>query len=71
MRHVLVDRCDILDLLELAVRSHRPVEVELRNGQRFRDEVRDIHTAGGVDHVEFAHRPKIPLSAIAACVEER
>lgn len=71
MRHVVIDRCDILDLLEIAVRSHHPVEVELRDGQRFRDQVRDIHTTGGEDYIEFQQRPKIPLTAIASCVSER
>ena len=38
----LLDRCDVLDLLEESTRLKRPLVVELKDGSRFVDEARDI-----------------------------
>lgn len=62
-----IDRCDFLDVLEEAAHFHRPVQIELRDGQRFTAEVRDVVTDAGEDFVVLADRGRVPVSRIVRC----
>lgn len=61
------DRCDFLDVLEEAVVFKKPVKVELRDGQRFVDRVKNVVTAAGEDFAEFEDHARIPVTQIADC----
>jgi hypothetical protein len=63
----LLDRCDILDLLEEAVVSGRAVSVELRSNKRFVDKVRDVVTEGGEEWAVFKHHESVPVGHIHCC----
>lgn len=55
-----VDRCDVLDMLEEAAVTHRPVSVVLKGGEHFVDEVRDVVTQDHVDRAVFrTHEPVV------------
>ena len=60
-------RCDFLDVLEEAAHFGRPVWVELRDGERFEAEIRDVVTESGEDYVVFAGHDRVPVTAIARC----
>src|SRR5262249_10629968 len=47
----LLDRCDIIDMLEESAMLHIPVVVELRNGRTFEDRVTQIGKYNGEDWV--------------------
>jgi hypothetical protein len=66
MAHV-VDSCDIIDLLEESVTTHRPVAVALAGGQRFTDRVRDVVTQDGQDFVEFRDHGRYPVKDVLEC----
>lgn len=61
------DRCDLLDVLEEAAVIHRPVNVELRDGQRFVDRVKTVVTESGEDYVVFQDHERIAVTQIADC----
>lgn len=61
------DRCDILDVLEEAAVIHKPVKVELRDGQRFADHVKTVVTESGQDFVVFQDHARMPVAQIADC----
>jgi Rho-binding antiterminator len=63
MGHV-VDRCDIIDLLEEAVTLRRAVAVEVVGDRRFQDHVRDVITESGEDYAVFADHGSIAVSDI-------
>jgi transcriptional antiterminator Rof (Rho-off) len=44
MSHV-IERCDVLDVLEESARLHRSVQVQLKDGRHFVDRARDVVTA--------------------------
>lgn len=60
-------RCDFLDVLEEAAHFKRPVQVELRNGERFQAAVLDVVTESGEDYAVFADRERVPVTQIASC----
>jgi hypothetical protein len=63
----LLDRCDILDILEEAAMTGRPVSVELRSNRKFVDHVREVVTRDGEDWALFkAHEP-VAISDIHGC----
>ena len=62
-----IDRCDFIDVLEEAAVVRRPVSVELRNGSRFVDEVRDVVTERGEDYAVFKDHDRIPVTEISDC----
>jgi Rho-binding antiterminator len=62
----LIERCDFLDVLEEAVTLRKPVSVELRDGTRFEDRVRDVVTEDGAEHAIFELHGTIPLSSISS-----
>lgn len=61
------DRCDLLDVLEEAAVIHKPVKVELRDGQRFVDRVKTVVTESGEDFVVFQDHARVPVTQIADC----
>jgi hypothetical protein len=66
MAHML-DRCDILDLLEESVVSGRAVAVELRSNKKFVDQVRDVVTQDGDEWAVFRYHEPISVSDIHCC----
>lgn len=68
MRHnSAIGRCDVLDMLEEAAVAHMPVELELRDGSRIVDGIRDVITENGEDYVVLQAHPRVAVSAIARC----
>jgi Rho-binding antiterminator len=61
-----VGRCDFLDVLEEAVLRHRPVAVQLREGEAFIDEVVDVVTEQGDDFAVFKTHARVPVGNILA-----
>jgi hypothetical protein len=66
MGHV-IDRGDIIDMLEESVTTGGVVAVEVRGGKRFVDRVRDVVTANGEDFVEFGQQGRFGVSEILDC----
>ena len=46
---------------------HKPVKVELRDGQRFVDHVKTVVTESGQDFVVFQDHARMPVAQIADC----
>jgi len=63
MSHVL-ERCDVIDVLEEAVTLKRPLAVELAGGRRFVDRVRDVVTEDGQDWAVFAAHERTAVDDI-------
>ena len=63
MSHVL-ERCDVIDVLEEAVTLKRPLTVELAGGKRFVDRVRDVVTEDGQDWAVFDAHERTPVNDI-------
>lgn len=61
-----VGRCDFLDVLEEAVLKHRPVAVQLREGESFIDEVVDVVTEKGDDFAVFKSHARVSVGSILA-----
>ena len=59
-------RCDFIDVLEEAVLRRRPVQVQLRTGETFTDQVVDVHTEQGDDFAVFRLHPRVPVGELAA-----
>jgi Rho-binding antiterminator len=66
MGHML-DRCDIVDMLEEAVVTGRQVAIELRSNKKFVDHVRDVVTESGQEWAVFKHHDTVPVSDIHNC----
>ena len=60
----LVARCDVLDVLEEAAVVRKPILVELRDGHRFEDRVKDVVTQDGEDFAVFEFHAMTPVSSI-------
>jgi hypothetical protein len=60
----LLDRGDILDLLEESVTSGAPVAVELRGSKHFVDRVSEVVTRDGGDWVIFKDHEAIAVDDI-------
>jgi hypothetical protein len=63
----LIDRGDIIDILEESVTTGWAVAVEMRGGKQFIDRVRDVITTGGEDFVEFREQGRYGVSEIVNC----
>jgi hypothetical protein len=63
----LIDRCDILDLLEESATTGRALRVEVEGKQEFIDRVRDVVTADGEDYAEFRQHGRLSVSEIRHC----
>lgn len=66
MGHVM-DRCDVVDVLEESVTLRRPVTVELKGGKRFVDQPSDVVTADHTEWVQFREHEQIAVDDIAFC----
>ncbi|MFL5303743.1 MAG: hypothetical protein ACJ8F1_00955 [Polyangia bacterium] len=63
----LMDRCDVVDVLEESVTLRRPVTVELKGGGHFVDQPRDVVTADHKEWVQFQDHDQIAVDDIAFC----
>jgi transcriptional antiterminator Rof (Rho-off) len=63
-----VDRCDFIDVLEESAVTHRAVSVELVDGRRFIDEVKDVVTEDGEDWAVFRAHDRVAVSDISDCL---
>ena len=63
MGHIM-DSCDFIDVLEEAVTTKRPVNIELKGGRSFTDHVRDVVTEAGADYVDFRDHGRLALADI-------
>ena len=66
MGHIL-DRCDVLDVLEESEKVHRPLTVTLKGGGHFIDQVRTIETDGDGEWAVFRAHDRIRVNDIAFC----
>jgi Rho-binding antiterminator len=66
-----VGRCDFIDVLEEAVLRHQPVEVHLRGGEAFTDEVVDVVTERGDDFAVFKSHERVPVGDILSVTRAR
>ena len=66
MGHIL-DRCDMLDVLEESARMRRAVVVEIKGGHRFVDEVREMVSDDSGEWAVFRGHDRIPLADISFC----
>ncbi len=63
-------RCDFIDVLEEAVLRRRPVQVQLRTGEAFTDQLVDVLTESGDDFAVFREHPRVPVGQLAALGSE-
>ncbi len=63
----LMDRCDVIDVLEESVTLRRPVTVELKGGGQFVDQARDVVTVEKKEWVQFRDHAQIAVDDIAFC----
>ena len=64
----LMDRCDLIDVLEASVKLHRAVTVELKNGGKFVDQAKDVVTeADSPEWVQFRDHDRIIVDDIVFC----
>jgi hypothetical protein len=64
----LLDRCDVLDLLEESARLKRSVVVELKGGGgRFVDQAREVISEEDEEWAVFRAHDRVPVSDIAFC----
>jgi hypothetical protein len=66
MGHIL-DRCDMLDVLEESARMRRALVVELKGGHRFVDEVREVLSDDSGEWAVFRGHDRIPVDDISFC----
>jgi hypothetical protein len=70
MGHML-DRGDVLDVLEESARLKRPIYVELRGGSAFTDQARWVVSEDGEDWAVFRVYDTVPVSKISFCALTR
>ena len=63
----LLDRCDVIDVLEGSVTLRRPVAGVLKGGRRFVDQPRDVVTADSQEWVQFRDHEQVAVADIAFC----
>jgi transcriptional antiterminator Rof (Rho-off) len=61
------ERSDVIDMLEEAVTLRHPLAIELRDGRRFVDRVRDVITVEGEDYAVFRDHEAVPVGDIVGC----
>jgi hypothetical protein len=64
MSHLL-ERCDIIDVLEASARTRRAVIVELKEGRQFTDEVRDVSTEDDGEWAVFRLHDRVLVDDIS------
>ena len=65
MGHI-IDRCDVIDVLEESARLHRRVRVTLKHGQHFVDETRAVETTPDGEWAVFRDHDRILVDDIAS-----
>ena len=60
----MIDSFDVIDILEEAVVTRKPVVVELAGGGTFTDRVRDVVTEAGQDFAEFKDHGRVAVKDI-------
>jgi transcriptional antiterminator Rof (Rho-off) len=65
MGHI-IDRCDVIDVLEESARLHRRVLVTLKHGHQFVDETRDVETTPDGEWAVFREHDRILIDDIAS-----
>jgi transcriptional antiterminator Rof (Rho-off) len=64
----LMDRCDMIDVLEASVKLRRAVTVELKNGHKFVDHAKDVVTEpDGPEWVQFHDHDRVIVDDIVFC----
>jgi hypothetical protein len=63
----MLDRCDVLDVLEESVRLKRPVRVEAKGGLRFVDQVREVTLIDDQEWAVFRDHDRLPVDDISFC----
>jgi hypothetical protein len=63
----LLDRGDVIDVLEESAVLSRPVQVELKGGSSFVDQARFVVSEDGEDWAVFRYYDTVPVSKIAFC----
>jgi hypothetical protein len=64
----LMDRCDVIDVLESSVKLQRAVTVELKNGRKFVDQAKDVVTEpDGPEWVQFRDHDRVIVDDIVFC----
>ncbi|MCI0574053.1 MAG: hypothetical protein L0Y66_25240 [Myxococcaceae bacterium] len=61
-----VGRCGLIDVLEEAVLTRRPLAVQLASGETLIDQVVDVVTEGGDDFAVFRTHPRVSVGDIIA-----
>jgi transcriptional antiterminator Rof (Rho-off) len=64
--HIL-DRCDLIDVLEESVRLRRKLVVELKGGRQFVDEARDVVTEEHEEWAVFRAHERVRVADISFC----
>jgi hypothetical protein len=65
MGHI-IDRCDVIDVLEESARLHRRVRVTLKHGHHFVDETREVETTPDGEWAVFRDHDRILIDDIAS-----
>jgi hypothetical protein len=65
MGHI-IDRCDVIDVLEESVRLHRRVSVTLKEGRHFVDQTRAVETTPDGEWAIFHDHDRILIDDIAS-----
>jgi transcriptional antiterminator Rof (Rho-off) len=63
----VIERCDVIDVLEESARLHRRVLVTLKGGRHFVDEARTVETTADGEWVVFREHDRILIDDIASC----
>ena len=64
----LMDRCDVIDVLESSVKLRQAVTVELRSGGKFVDKAKDVVTEpDGPEWVQFRDHDRVIIDDIVFC----
>ena len=64
----LMDRCDVIDVLESSVKLEQAVTVELRNGGQFVDRAKDVVTEpDSPEWVQFRDHDRVIVDDIVFC----
>ena len=62
----LIDRCDIIDVLEASARTRRAVSVQLKEGRHFTDEVRQVTTEEDGEWALFRLHDRVLIDDISS-----
>ena len=63
----LIERCDIIDVLEESARIRRPVTVTLRGGHHFVDQVRQVITDADGEWAVFRMHDRVLVDDLSSC----